>query len=317
MDDWPVRSQLVDNQTRLIINLRFFDTSPFHFTPYLCCSHPTRGFSVSLAHWLSNNDELTISSRYFLENCLKFVIFVEIQLLEPAIIRLRPYIALTQFVKSIMALLLAIRHGDYRVVREMVQEGASLSARAVDVNEEVHLESATAVPQELPSFPTTPLLEACRCGDERILRLLLGRPDVDVNKRTTKLRHTALADACARGDAVSVRILLEDPRTEASLGDDLVAHPALYACMNGSVDVLQALASHGVLNDDLESSLVATAAASEQVRNRTFCTCAVRLPVFFFLIQYFACFCRRDVFCSRLYHPFSRITTSPSGLSRC
>lgn len=165
-----------------------------------------------------------------------------------------------------MALLLAIRHGDYRVVREMVQVTAAAGVDSADVNEEAHLESATAVPQELPSFPTTPLLEACRCGDERILRLLLARSDVDVNKRTTKLRHTALADACARGDALSVRILLEDPRTDAALGDELVAHPALYACMNGSVEVLQALASHGVLNDDLEASLVATAAASEQVR---------------------------------------------------
>lgn len=167
-----------------------------------------------------------------------------------------------------MALLLAIRHGDYRVVREMVQVASVAETGSVDVNEEAHLESATAVPQELPSFPTTPLVEACRCGDERILRLLLARSDLDVNKRTTKLRHTALADACARGDVMSVRILLEDVRTDASLGDELVAHPALYCCMNGAVDVLQALASHGVLNDELEASLVATAAASEQVSPR-------------------------------------------------
>ncbi len=45
-----------------------------------------------------------------------------------------------------------------------------------------------------------------------------------------------------------------------------VAHPALYACMNGSVEILEVLANHGLLTDALEESLLATATANQQVR---------------------------------------------------
>jgi ankyrin repeat protein len=158
-------------------------------------------------------------------------------------------------------LLLALRHDDHRVARELLDD------RDLDVNRESLLESATAAPHEQPTYPTTALVEACRCGDERILRLLLARDDLNVNQLTTKLKCTALADACARGDAASVHILLDDPRTDATLGDTVVAHPALYACMNGSVGVMEALSSRGILTDALEDSLLATAVANQQVRS--------------------------------------------------
>lgn len=157
-------------------------------------------------------------------------------------------------------LLLAIRHDDPRWLKSLLEDPS------LDVNEETLVESASAAPQEQPTYPSTPLIEACRCGDERLLRLLLERRDLDVNRASTKLRSTALADACARGDAASVRILLSDERVDGNLGDSVVTHPALYACMHGSVEVLEALAAHGILTDALEESVMATASANSQVR---------------------------------------------------
>ena len=112
-------------------------------------------------------------------------------------------------------LLMAIRHDDYRVVRELLEDVM------IDVNESALVESSTAAPQELPTYPTIPLIEACRCGDERVLRLVLGRKDLEANKRSTKLGCTALADACSRGDAASVAVLLTDARIDPNLGDEV------------------------------------------------------------------------------------------------
>jgi len=128
----------------------------------------------------------------------------------------------------------------------------------------VLVEGATTLPQELPLFHTTLLLEACRCGDERILLQILAREDVNPNVCTTALQCTAFADACARGDLVAARLLLDDPRVDPCIGDRAVTHPLLYACITGDTELLELAAARGLLTDAIEGSLVATAAANGQ-----------------------------------------------------
>ena len=154
-------------------------------------------------------------------------------------------------------LIVAIRQSDLREVVELLALGA-------DVNGCCEVEPTVPRPQELPLYLTHPLFEACRARNIDAIRILLGRDDIDVNAGATKLGLTAFADACARGDTTIASLLLDDERVDGRRGCSVVAFPVLYPCMTGCLSLLQLCARRGLLDDSVERSVVATAAANGQ-----------------------------------------------------
>jgi ankyrin repeat protein len=153
------------------------------------------------------------------------------------------------------SLVAAVRRNDIDAVLQMVDDG-------IDVNDTTWVEPACPRPQELPLYETFPLFEACRCRNFDMIQLLLRLPTIDVNAQATRLKLTPFADACSRGDTVVAGLLLSDPRVDGRRGSTVVSHAVLYACMTGTLPLLKVCAQHGLLDDEVEASAVATAAAN-------------------------------------------------------
>lgn len=161
-------------------------------------------------------------------------------------------------------LIFAIRQGSVDAVRLL------LSSLEVDVNEGCEVQSIDCREQEQPLYWSHPLFEACRKRHLQIIQLLLATPGIEVNAKATPLSSTAFCDACARGDVTVAALLLQDRRLDPCLGDHVVAHPALYACMTDSLPLLQLLARHSLLTDELEESLLKTARLNGSSKAATF-----------------------------------------------
>jgi hypothetical protein len=165
--------------------------------------------------------------------------------------------------EDVRALMMAVRHSDVVAAGRLLAEG-------VDVNAKTQVEPIIARPQELPLYDSHPLFEACRGRNVDLIQLLLRQPDIDVNARATRLELTAFCDACSRNDIMVAQLLLADPRVDGRIGSTVVANAVLYVCMTGALPLLKLCADHGLLDDDVEASAVATAAANggcQAVRN--------------------------------------------------
>lgn len=154
-------------------------------------------------------------------------------------------------------LVAAVRQSDVRTVHELLASGA-------DVNELCEVEGSVLRRQEYPLYVTHALFEAQRLRDKDMIAALLESHTLDVNQPATRLGLTAFADACARGDVEVAQLLLTDSRVDPTLGCAVVAHPILFGCMSGNVALLEVFVKAGLVTDELEASLMKTAAASGQ-----------------------------------------------------
>lgn len=157
------------------------------------------------------------------------------------------------------ALVIAARHADAETARSL------LADPLVDPNETCLVEAPVIYAGVGPWYRTTPLFEAVRARAPDVVDALLARPDLDANAPVTPLRSTAFCDAVSRGDVEMAEHLLlagGPGRVDAAAGNELVAHPALYAAMTGHVPLLDMFARRGLVTDELELPLLRTAAAN-------------------------------------------------------
>uniref|UniRef100_A0A7S1CQ67 EF-hand domain-containing protein n=1 Tax=Bicosoecida sp. CB-2014 TaxID=1486930 RepID=A0A7S1CQ67_9STRA len=124
-------------------------------------------------------------------------------------------------------------------------------ARGVDVNA-----AATIVIDAHAARPTTAVFEAAVCGDVAVLDALLSGagPELDVNRRVGRLRHSPLGAVAAGGDEAAVAALLAHPSIDPNVGSDGLGAPLALACAAGRVGVVQQLLAHrGEITVDVNS----------------------------------------------------------------
>ena len=90
----------------------------------------------------------------------------------------------------------------------------------------------------------TPLHWAAAQGDAPVLRLLLGRRDLDVNRPTKQKGWAPLHLAARHGHAEAARLLLRHPKLDVGLLSAAREAPIHVAAQKGHASIVQLLAAH-------------------------------------------------------------------------
>ncbi len=97
----------------------------------------------------------------------------------------------------------------------------------------------------------TPLSKAAFAGHVEVVRLLLGRPEVEVNF-VDQDRQTPLFHAASTGNLEVVRLLLADPRTIVAISNRPARHSALdMAAALGFTAIAELIGQHEGDTDEL------------------------------------------------------------------
>lgn len=91
----------------------------------------------------------------------------------------------------------------------------------------------------------TALHLAAKYGNEKILQLLLGKSEVNVNVHDDYLKSTPLILACQKGHKQIVSALLQRPDCDVNLSDVRGSTPLHHACGSGSLEIVKILVEHG------------------------------------------------------------------------
>jgi len=81
-------------------------------------------------------------------------------------------------------------------------------------------------------------------GHLAVVELLLSRPDIEVNQKSSG-GHTAFLVACGKGQADCARLLLNDPRVLVNEADDDGCTPLSEAALCDHVEIIQWLIASG------------------------------------------------------------------------
>jgi len=114
-----------------------------------------------------------------------------------------------------------------------------------------HLENHPHLVNQEGNKKYTALHHACRSGKYEIAKLLLSKPNIDVNSRTIK-GCTPFSIACEEGDRDILKMLLDDPRVDTTLVDYRNRAPIWNASRSRNVEVVEMLIVHGISREHVD-----------------------------------------------------------------